>query len=142
MKAAGNPLQARAKELGITLVERDWIPSSRRAHECTEFARGEGKLEPFHAALLRAYWSEGKDLHDWEILAAAAPHAGLDARRMREAVEAGAFRGAVDDRVSAAHELGIHAVPTFLLDDRLAIQGAQTLDVFRAAMQRLGAKPR
>src|SRR5205085_2346951 len=40
MKAAGNPLQARAKELGITLVERDWIPSSRRAHECTEFARG------------------------------------------------------------------------------------------------------
>ena len=27
-----NPLQARAKQLGITMVERDRIPSSRRAH--------------------------------------------------------------------------------------------------------------
>jgi predicted DsbA family dithiol-disulfide isomerase len=141
-KAAGNPLQARAQQLGITLVERDWIPSSRRAHECTEHARAEGKLEPFHAALLRAYWSEGRDIHDWDVLAAAAAEAALDAARMREAVESGAWKAAVDERVAAAAEMGIHAVPTFILDDRLIIQGAQTLDVFRGAMQRLGATPR
>jgi predicted DsbA family dithiol-disulfide isomerase len=89
---------------------------------------------------LRAYWSEGQDIHNWDVLAAAAAEAALDAARMREAVAAGAFKAAVDERVAVAHDMGIHAVPTFILDDRLVIQGAQTLDVFRAAMQRLGAQ--
>jgi predicted DsbA family dithiol-disulfide isomerase len=141
MAAPDNPLKLRAAELGITLVERDWIPSSRRAHECTEFARAAGRLEPFHAAVLQAYWSEGKDLHDWEVLEAAAARAGLDAAAMRAAVDAGTLRRAVDERVEAAHAQNIHAVPTFVVDDRLVVQGAQTLEVFRGAMTRLGIKP-
>ena len=142
MGAPDNPLTDRARRLGITLVERAWVPSSRRAHECTEHARGEGRLEPFHAALLRAYWSEGKDIHDWDVLEAAAAEAGLDAAAMRAAVESGALKPAVDERLAAAHELGIHAVPTFVFADRFAVQGAQTLDVFDHVMQRVGATPR
>ncbi|MDB4968506.1 MAG: 2-hydroxychromene-2-carboxylate isomerase/DsbA-like thioredoxin domain protein [Myxococcales bacterium] len=142
MGAPDNPLKARAEELGLTLVEREWIPSSRRAHECTEFARAEGRLEPFHAAVLQAYWSEGKDLHEWAVLEAAAAKAGLDAAAMRASVEAGTMRRAVDERVEAAHARNIHAVPTFVVDDRLVIQGAQTLEVFRGAMARLGIEPR
>jgi predicted DsbA family dithiol-disulfide isomerase len=137
-----NPLRVRAKQLGIELVEREWIPSSRRAHECTELARARGRLEPFHAAVLHAYWSEGRDLHDWPVLEDAAVKAGLDAAAMRAEVEAGTWRQAVDERVEAAHELGIHAVPTFVIDDRFAIQGAQTLDVFEGMMARAGATPR
>jgi predicted DsbA family dithiol-disulfide isomerase len=127
------------RNISASLVERDWIPSSRRAHECTEFARAESRLEPFHAALLRAYWSQGQDLHDWSVLGDAAAQAGLDAAKMRQAVESGSCKATVDERVAVAHDLGIHAVPTFILDDRVAIQGAQTIDVFRSAMQRLGA---
>jgi len=142
MGAPDNPLKLRAQELGIELVEREWIPSSRRAHECTEFARQEGRLQPFHAAVLQAYWSEGRDLHAWAVLEAAAAKAGLDAAAMRAAVEAGAFTRAVDERVDAARALGIHAVPTFVFDDRFAVQGAQRLEVFERVMERLGAKPR
>ena len=137
-----NPLRLRAQELGIQLVEREWIPSSRRAHECTEYAREQGKLEPFHAAVLRAYWSEGKDLHDWAVLEAAAAEAALDPAAMRAAVEAGEYRAAVDERVEAAHDVGIHAVPTFVIADKFLVQGAQTLDVFEKVMARAGATPR
>lgn len=138
MSAPDNPLRLRAQQLGIALVERTWVPSSRRAHECTEHARAAGKLEPFHAEVLRAYWSEGKDLHDWDVLAAAAATAGLDSAAMRAEVEAGVFRDAVTARVAAAHELGIHAVPTFVVANRFAIQGAQTADVFERALARVG----
>ena len=136
MGSPDNPLRQRAKQLGIELVEREWVPSSRRAHECTEFARARGKLEPFHAGVLRAYWSEGKDLHDWAVLAGIAAAAGLDAAAMQDEVTAGAWREAVDDRVSAAHELGIHAVPTFVIADRFVVQGAQTGDVFESVFRR------
>jgi predicted DsbA family dithiol-disulfide isomerase len=136
MGAPDNPLRQRAKQLGIELVERDWVPSSRRAHECTEFARARGKLEAFHAGVLRAYWSEGKDLHDWAVLADIAAAASLDAAAMQDEVTAGAWRDAVDERVSTAHELGIHAVPTFVVADRFVVQGAQTGDVFESVFRR------
>lgn len=142
MGAPDNPLRLRARALGIQLVEREWIPSSRRAHECTEHARAQGKLAPFHAAVLRAYWSEGKDIHDWDVLEAAAREAGLDAQTMRAEVEAGAWKQAVDDRVEAARDAGIHAVPTFVIGEQFLVQGAQTLDVFEKVMARLGATPR
>jgi predicted DsbA family dithiol-disulfide isomerase len=142
MGAPDNPLKLRAKQLGIELVERQWIPSSRRAHECTELARAGGKLEPFHAAVLRAYWSEGRDLHEWSVLEAAATEAGLDPAAMRAAVEAGQWKEAVDERVAEAREMGINAVPTFLFGERFAVQGAQTLDVLESVMERLGAASR
>ncbi len=137
-----NPLAQRAQKLGIQLVEREWIPSSRRAHECTELARAEGKLEPFHAAVLRAYWSQGKDIHDWDVLGDAAAEAGLDAGAMRAAVEAGRSRDAVDERVGAARALGIDAVPTFIIADRLIVEGAQSQAVFEQALARLGVERR
>jgi predicted DsbA family dithiol-disulfide isomerase len=49
MGDANNPLKLRARKLGVQLHERAWIPSSRRAHECTEFARTHGALEAFHS---------------------------------------------------------------------------------------------
>lgn len=137
-----NPLQARAKQLGITMVERDRIPSSRRAHECTEYARAQGKLHAFHAAVLKAYWTEGKDLHDWAVLEELARGAGLDAVAMRDEVTARAWKTAVDERVQGAHDLGIHAVPTFLFADRFIVQGAQTLDVLEKVMARVTSEPR
>ena len=136
-KSPTNPLALRAKSLGLVLAERTRIPSSRRAHECSEFARAAGALDPFHAAVLTAYWTDGRDLHDWAVLEAAATASGLDAAAMRTEVEAGRWRGAVDDRVAAARDLGISAVPTFVIADRVAISGAQTLDVFEQVMAQL-----
>ena len=137
-----NPLRARAAKLQVKLVEREWIPSSRRAHECTEYARQQGRLEPFHARVLASYWSEGRDLHDWAVLEDAATAAGLDPKAMRAAVEAGSFKAEVDRRVDAGRAVGVNAVPTFLFGERFIIQGAQDYSVFKQAMERLGAAPR
>jgi len=113
------------------------IPNTRRAHEATEFARAQGRLEPFHAGLLTRYWTHGEDLHDWAVLEAAARDASLDPKAMREQVEAGAWKGAVQAFLSEAGELGVHAVPTFLVGGRFVIQGAQDALVFRHAFERL-----
>ena len=123
------------------MVDRDWIPSTRRAHECTEYAREQGKLAPFHAAVLKAYWTEGRDIHDWDVLGECASAASLPPVAMRGAVEAGTYQRMVDDRIATARELGFHAVPTFLIADRYPVQGAQTRDVFEAVFRQLGIAP-
>ncbi|WP_141332697.1 DsbA family protein [Myxococcus sp. AB025B] len=142
MKDPNNPLKLRAAQAGLKMVDRDVIPSTQRAHQATEYARTQGKLEPYHAAILRRYWSEGQDLWQWETLRGAAEEVGLDADALQRAVEGGEFAKVVEDAVRAAQELGVSAVPTFVLGERFGIQGAQDYAVFKQAMERLGAKPR
>jgi predicted DsbA family dithiol-disulfide isomerase len=137
MARPDNPLAARAAKLGLTLVQREHIPSPRLAHQCTEFARAHGALEPFHHAVLEAYWSKGQDLSDWAVLREAAAQAGLDAAVMEGEVKAGAWEAALREGLEQAAELGVSAVPTFLIGDRFVIQGAQEAQVFRQAFERL-----
>jgi predicted DsbA family dithiol-disulfide isomerase len=136
LESAGNPVRIRAKQLGIEIRERTHIPSSRRAHECTEFARAQGKIDPFHASVLRSYWTDGEDIHDWSVLEKIATSAGLDAAAMRESVEAGTWTRAFEERIAEAHEIGIHAVPTFVIAERFVVEGAQPADVLRQAISR------
>lgn len=141
VKDPNEPLKLRAAREGLKMVRGDRLFNTRRAHEAAEFARSRGKLEPLHAALLRRHWEEGQDLYSMDVLRGAATEAGLDPDELQQAIEAGTFKAAVEKGVQEAHELGIHAVPTFLFDDKLAVQGAQELPVFRGALERLGAKP-
>jgi predicted DsbA family dithiol-disulfide isomerase len=144
MNRPDNPLQARAKELGITMVEREWIPSSRLALECNEFIRPFGieKLDAFHNAVNARYWTKGEDLSDWKVLEAAANDVGLDGAAMREKVSSGAFKKTVAERIEEAQKLGVNAVPTyvFLKDGEpvFGIQGAQEYPAFLKAAERLG----
>ena len=139
MNSPSNPLQARAKALGITLKEREWIPSSRRAHEATEFARANGKLDAFHASVLRRYWSEGADISDFEVLREAAVEAGLDPDAMQAELEAGARTQDVKDRVRDAYESGISAVPSFVFASKYLVQGAQESKTFEQVLKKLDA---
>jgi len=142
MKNPDNPLARRAEREGLIMKRGEIVPSTRRAHEAAEYARARGKLAPMHAALLRRHWTEAQDLHAFATLRGAAEDAGLDPDELQRAVESGAFRPAVEASVREARELGISAVPTFLFDDRLIVEGAQELPVFRRAMAELGATRR
>lgn len=57
-------------------------------------------------------------------------------------MEQGRYQRVVEDAIREARELGIQAVPTFILGERFALQGAQPYDVFLQVMERLGIKPR
>jgi predicted DsbA family dithiol-disulfide isomerase len=132
-----SPLRARFAAAGLKWTGRDWIPSTQRAHEATEYARAKGKLDPFHAAVLRRYWEEGEDLSSWPVLRAAAAEAGLDPDDLQRAVEGGSFREVVTALTREAMEMGITGVPTFMLDGRYAVVGAQEYAVFEQVMNKL-----
>jgi predicted DsbA family dithiol-disulfide isomerase len=144
MNRPDNPLQQRAKELGLPLVERDRVPSSRRALKANEFVRGLGldKLDAFHSAVNARYWGRGEDLSQWPVLESAALEIGADPIAMRTEVESGAFDDALEQRIEAAHQMGVHAVPTYAFfrdgEPVFAIQGAQEWSVFQRAAERLG----
>ena len=137
VKSPNNPLQARAKELGIVMNQRERIPSTRRAHEATEYARAKGNIDPFHHALLRRYWSESEDLHDWATLRAAAVEANLDADEMQREVTEGKWKRAVDVFLQEAAQRQVNSVPTFVINEKHAIPGAQNAETFRQVLRKI-----
>ena len=113
------------------------VPNTRRALELGEWARARGSYDDLHERIMDAYWSEGRDITGWDVLAPIVDEAGLDADEARAEVDAGAFRAPVDASTRVAQEHGIAAVPAFVLDGRLLVSGAQPHDVFRAALAKV-----
>jgi predicted DsbA family dithiol-disulfide isomerase len=137
-----------ALERGLTLTLPPVQPRSRRAMELAEFARQAGKFDQVHRALFKAFFEEGKDLDDLEVLAQIGAAAGLDRGDVQAALGQGRFRGRVLEDERHAAQLGIQAVPTLLIrregeapEKSEAISGAMPYEAVKAAVERARSRP-
>jgi predicted DsbA family dithiol-disulfide isomerase len=139
------PIEERAAGLGISFARgRTWTSNSHRALEAAEFvAEEQPELElPFHRAMFKAYFEDLADITQIDTIVQAGAAAGVDEAKLRTSLTEGWYREAVDEEINWAYKAGVQAVPTFVIDGRFAVVGAQDLDVFRSVLQRLGKVPR
>jgi predicted DsbA family dithiol-disulfide isomerase len=134
---AGSRLKQMAQANGLPMVTSTWTPNPRLAHEATEYAKEHGQGVEFHRAVFRKYYGEGHDIGKWDVLGSAAQEVGLDPDDMRSTVQTGKYTSIVEEQLSEAYLLGVNSVPTFVLNDRYAIIGAQPYQVFEQAIARL-----
>ncbi|NNC24722.1 thioredoxin domain-containing protein, partial [Salinisphaera sp. USBA-960] len=74
-------------------------------------------------ALLKAYFTDGRDVSSREVLAAVAGEAGLDAQRARAVLDSDEYAQDVRKQERLYQEAGISAVPSVIINDRHLIQG-------------------
>jgi predicted DsbA family dithiol-disulfide isomerase len=117
-----------ADDLGLPLGDRKKTFNSRLAQELAKWAEVQGKGDPFHAAVFRAYYVDGKNIGKVDELVQLALSLGLSEKEARHVLESRAFKEAVDADWSRSRALGITAVPTFLVG-RQAIVGFQPYEV-------------
>jgi predicted DsbA family dithiol-disulfide isomerase len=118
-----------AQQRGLTLRIPSAPSQSRRALEAAKFARDRGRFEEIHRALFRAYFGEGRDLGDPDVLVDIGRSAGLDPEDLRQALEEGRYTQEVVEDERLADELGITTIPALRIGraDR-PIQSAVTID--------------
>ena len=122
---------------GFSFNPPDVLPSSRRALAVTELARDRGLHEPVHDRLMRAYWSEGADIGDVDVLLSLVEEAGLDRAEASAALEDEAYTQRVLDSTLQANAHGINAIPAFVFDHRLLLLGAHPHETFERAIDLL-----
>jgi len=134
-------LEQTAQSLGLPFGERRMSFNSRRAQEAAKWAESLGKADSFHNAVFRAYFVDGKNLHEVETLAAAAESVGLEGGDLEEVIRNKTFKRAVDQDWLRSHQLGITAVPTFRLNSETLV-GAQPYEQLAAFLtnQRVPAR--
>ncbi len=105
-------------------------PSTLRAHRLIRLAALEGCADDVVEGLFRAYFLDGLDIGDVEVLAALAVEGGLDEAGSCRYLAGDAGTTEVRAEEQRARLLGIHAVPCFVLDRGYAISGAQEPEMF------------
>lgn len=90
-------------------------------------------------ALLTAYHGEGRSPADHAVLADAAGSVGLDRRQAEEVLASGRYTDEVRERERHFQSLGIHAVPSVIVDNKHLIQGGQPPEVFEQALRQVAA---
>jgi predicted DsbA family dithiol-disulfide isomerase len=99
-------------------------PNTVKAHRLIWLAGREGVQDAVVERLFNAYFIEGQDIGDSRVLAAQGVAAGLDAAVVEDLLATDLGVEEVRSEAAAALRLGIHAVPTFVLDGRPAFEGA------------------
>ncbi len=126
---------ARSHVMDFKSTER--IYNTRLAHEATEYAREQGKVLEFHKVVFRNVYVDGQDRSKWDVLGSAAEEVGLDADDMQQVVESNKYTEFVAKQVRWAQQVGVTGVPTYVINDRYAVVGAQPYEVFKNALEQI-----
>ncbi len=107
------------------------------AHRALHFARAHDKQTEMEERLFAAHFTEGRNVADRETLVGLGRDIGLDEKALTAALNGGDFADDVHQDIDEARQLGINAVPFFVLDRKYAVSGAQDPSTFLGAMRRL-----
>jgi predicted DsbA family dithiol-disulfide isomerase len=110
------------------------------AHRLLQLARERGVQEAVKERLLRATFGEGEPIGNRGVLLRLAIEAGLPAEEVAAVLESDTYAAEVRAEEELAFELGISAVPYFVIDRTFGVPGAQPPDVILRALRRAWEK--
>jgi predicted DsbA family dithiol-disulfide isomerase len=99
------------------------------AHRLLHLAAAHGAQDAVEELLMRAYLTEGELISDHAALTRVAIEAGLPEDEVRDALAGDRYADAVRDDERTASQLGITAVPFFVIDRAIGASGAQSPEV-------------
>jgi predicted DsbA family dithiol-disulfide isomerase len=115
------------------------------AHRLVHLAAEHGLQDAMKERLLRAYFTEGELVSDHDTLVRLAVEVGLAEDEVRAMLASERYAEEVRGDELLAGQLGIRAVPTFVVDRRLGTSGAQDpgalLDLLRRGWEARGEQP-
>ena len=111
--------------LPIDFAAMERTPNTVDAHRVIHWAGLEGRQGPVVDALFAAYFSEGRDIGDPEVLADIADGAGMDAAVVSRLLDGDQDAELIRERDAHSRRMGVNSVPTFIVGGQHAVPGAQ-----------------
>jgi predicted DsbA family dithiol-disulfide isomerase len=105
-------------------------------HRLIHLADEHGRQADMKERLMRAYFTEGQLVSDRDALTALGVEVGLAEREVQEMFDGERFADAVRADEQAAQTLGISGVPTFIVDRRVGVTGAQPPELLLEMLSR------
>jgi predicted DsbA family dithiol-disulfide isomerase len=135
-----NELQRQIAEMGddegivfdFSAIDRS--PNTLDAHRLIRWAEEAGLQNEMVDALFAAFFEQGRDVGDPEILGDIAEEVGLDRDAIMERFDRNIDRDTVEDDIARAAAIGIRGVPFFIFAGKMAVSGAEAPEVIAKAL--------
>jgi predicted DsbA family dithiol-disulfide isomerase len=134
-------LHQRGAAVGFSFGTRERIWNTFDAHRLLHWAglQGPAAQLALKRALLQAYHGEGRRISDPEVLAQAVAAAGLDVAQARSVLAGDTYAAEVRAEEARWQSLGIHAVPSAVVNETHLIEGGQSPEVYAEALREIAA---
>ena len=137
-------IRQRGATVGFTfgIGKRSRIYNTFDAHRLLHWAglAGDAPQRALKHALLKAYFTDGQNPSDPEVLVQAAIAAGLDEAGARALLASDTYTADVRQAEGFYQQQGIHSVPAVIINDRHLISGGQPVEVFERALRQIAAE--
>lgn len=133
-KEMNNNMTDMARMAGLDFKMGQVVPAnSFNAHRLIHLAKSKNKQDAMKERLLKARFTEGKDIGDIEVLKSIGKELGLDADAL---LTSDKYEDEVRRDELMASELGIRGVPFFVFNKKFALSGAQPVEVFKEVLEK------
>lgn len=92
---------------------------------------------PLKERIMDAYFTDGKNIGDIDVLADCAESAGIDRLEAHTFLSGDEFVDEVRSEIAEAAEYGVTAVPTFVINGQWSVPGAQDVEMFERIIERI-----
>ena len=130
---------AKAAGLSIDFEAMKRTPNTLDAHRLIHWAGIEGRQTAAVSALFKAYFEEGRDIGDHEVLADIADGIEMDAAVVMKLLETESDLEDIRKRDAHSRQMGVNSVPTFIVASKHAVPGAQPPELWRKVISELAS---
>jgi predicted DsbA family dithiol-disulfide isomerase len=124
----------------MSFDKRARIYNTLDCHVLLHYAQEKGKQTELKLALFKAYFTDGKDVSDREVLVEAAEFVGLDKVDAQVVLNDEHYKKTVQDEESKFKSMGISSVPAFIINDKYLLSGGQPVENFVQSLTEIAAK--
>lgn len=129
-------LAAMAEDAGLNEMKRPRRrPNSLRVLQAVEHAKRLGKGDEVRDSFYKAYWDDGLDVGQMDVIRQVSEPLGIEWEPLAEALAENRYLDTVMGEFQEGMDLGFNAIPAFVIGD-VGFMGAQPLDVFRQLADR------
>lgn len=107
------------------------------AHRLAKWANEQGKEEALTAIFMKAYFTDGLNIADHNVLVDLVTSIGLDGKVAKAVLESDQYKTVVESQITEARQVGVRGVPFFVLNRKYGVSGAQPVEYFSQVLNQL-----
>ena len=120
-----------AKSTGLEYhLDQSVMVNSQKAHQLIQFAKSKNLGNEIEERLFKAFFTEGKNVADIEILTQLGKEIGLDENELQTAFTDERYKYQMTQDIQEGQNLGVKGVPFFVFDRKYGVSGAQPAEAF------------
>ncbi len=125
-----------AKEQGLDFnFEKAVVANSFDAHRLLHLSKKYNLQNECEEKLFKAYFVEGKNTADHQVLTNIGLEIGLNQIDITELLKSNLYANEVNNDILQAQQIGVRGVPFFVFGNKYAVSGAQEPETFLGALK-------